>query len=126
MAAGMQPIPAPDGADAVLAPGKAPLAGSASAEAGLASTSQPLEVLSTQAPPAAQPAAEEVQQELYGKSIAWCPAAGLFAVCLGSNGRRALDMQLLVALSGDGSVAAVSRLQHADADTQGELAHHPA
>ena len=79
-----------------------------------------------QAPPAAQPAAEDVQEALYGKSIAWCPAASLFAVCLGSSGKRALDMQLLVALSGDGSVAAVSRLQHADADAQGELAHKPA
>ena len=35
-------------------------------------------------------------------------------------------MQLLVALSGDGGVAAVSRLQHADAVIQGELAHSPA
>ena len=108
------------------APGKAALAGSASAEADLASTSQLLEVLSSQAPSAAQPAAEEVQQELYGKSIAWCPAAGLFAVCLGSSGRRVLNMQLLVALSGDGAVAAVLGLQHADVDTQGELAHNPA
>ena len=121
MAAEIQPLPASAEAGAGPAPGKAGLAGRVSAEADFASTSQLLE-----APPAPQPAAEEVQQELYGKSIAWCPAAGLFAVCLGSSGRRALDMQLLVTLSGDGSVAAVSRLQHAEADAQGELAHNPA
>ena len=108
------------------APDRAALAGSASAEAGLASISQPREVLPSQAAPGAQPAAEEVQEALYGKSVAWCPAAGLFAVCLGGSGRRARDMQLLVALSGGGGVAAVSRLQHASADTQGEPAHSPA
>lgn len=126
MAADSQPQPARAEAGAAPVPGKAALAGSTSAEADVASTSQPLEVLSMQAPPAAQPAAEDVQEALYGKSIAWCPAAALFAVCLGSSGGRASDMQLLVALSGDGSVAAVSRLQHADADAQGELAHKSA
>ena len=126
MAAKSQTLPAPAEAGALPAPGEAALAGSASAGADLAAASQPREVLSSQAAPAAQPAAEESQEALYGKSIAWCPAAGVFAVCLGSSGRRALDMQLLVSLSGDGGVAAMSRLQHADANTEGELAHSPA